>query len=213
MCVVRMWQMCAALTMLDLRGSKSEHAKELRGNRVTASGGKLLARSLEVNNTITVLDMRWNALGVTGAEALAAALRSNSTLTTVRVCGNALGDAGVSALADALVVNRSVQEWTASDNAIHCAGGVAVFRMLKTNVTLRTVNIQNRFLRGAEAGRALVDMLGTNRSLEQLDAGGMNVWGDVTPAVWKAVDAAIAIKAAVGRRFTFVDSSFFSCRV
>jgi hypothetical protein len=60
----------------------------LRNNRIGPEGIAHIAKMLEVNRTISRLDLRWNEIGATGANALLNALSRNRTIAQLELSGN-----------------------------------------------------------------------------------------------------------------------------
>ena len=71
-------------------------------------GASALAVALQVNNTLTQLNLSGNNVGDEGATALAIALQENTTLTQLILSANSIRGVGASALATALSVNASL---------------------------------------------------------------------------------------------------------
>jgi len=66
----------------------------------------ILAEALELNSTITTLNLWGSRIGIEGAKALAKALKKNSTLTTLNLGGNEMGKEGTQAIAAALPYSK-----------------------------------------------------------------------------------------------------------
>mgnify|MGYP001400576280 CR=1 FL=1 len=73
------------------------------GAEIGDSSISALAKALEVNTTLTTLNLEANEVGDGGATALAEALKTNTTLTQLDLRGNSLGDESGMLLAEALV--------------------------------------------------------------------------------------------------------------
>ena len=85
-------------------------------NRIRAEGAAALAKALDVNATITCIDIRSNRIGDKGAAALAKALEVNASITNINLAENEIGDDGAAALAKALEVNTSITKTDLSCN-------------------------------------------------------------------------------------------------
>ena len=76
-------------------------------NEIGAEGAAALAKALEVNASITNIDLDYNKIGADGAAALAKALEVNASITNIDLNSNQIGD-GAAALAKALEVNKNI---------------------------------------------------------------------------------------------------------
>jgi len=90
----------------------------LRNNDITDDGAKALAKFMETNAKIKILDLSDNEIGDEGAAALAAMLEKNTTLTDLDLFHNAIKHAGGKALAAALKKTNSLKDFDVSANDI-----------------------------------------------------------------------------------------------
>merc|ERR1712137_952357 len=73
--------------------------------RIGADGARALAGALELNTSVTTLDLWDNNIGADGARALAGALERNTSVTTLHLLMNDIGADGARALAGVLERN------------------------------------------------------------------------------------------------------------
>jgi hypothetical protein len=65
-------------------------------NQIGAEGASLLANALEVNTSVTAIEIGLNGIGVEGASVLADALKLNEAVTIIALGWNQIGDNGAS---------------------------------------------------------------------------------------------------------------------
>ena len=75
---------------------------------IRSEGVKPLAKALEVNASLTSLDLGWNQISPEGGTAVAEALKVNASLTSLDIYDTQIGNEGAKSLADALRVNASL---------------------------------------------------------------------------------------------------------
>ena len=78
-------------------------------NNIGDPGAIAIAKALEVNASMTSLDLRWNQIGDAGAAAIANAIAVNASVTYLGLSSNKIGDPGAIAIAKALEVNASLK--------------------------------------------------------------------------------------------------------
>ena len=66
-------------------------------NEIGAQGAAALAKALEVNASITTIDVASNKIGADGAAALAKALEVNASITNINLGDNQIGADGATA--------------------------------------------------------------------------------------------------------------------
>ena len=132
------------------------------------SGAAVLAHTLEVNSTLTLLNLFDNNIGDSGAAALAKGLEMNSTLTQLVLLDNEIGDWGSAALARALQINATVTELYLSFNKICDRGATALAKAMEINSTLTRLDLSSNEI-GDSGGTALAKAMEINSTLTQLD--------------------------------------------
>jgi len=68
-----------------------------------------IAKALETNKTLRILELSFNRIGPEGATAISKALEMNNTIHTLRLSGNDLELEGVAAIVKVLETNKSLQ--------------------------------------------------------------------------------------------------------
>ena len=124
-------------------------------------GVESLARGLAVNKSLQELNISHNRFGDYGIAHIATALLTNTTLRTLNISCCGMSDVGVELLVRALAVNRSLEELDIKSNKI---SGNGIAYLLK-NTALKTLHI-NISDDGAES---LARALAENVPLEKLD--------------------------------------------
>ena len=132
-------------------------------------GSAALAKALEINSSLQVLEIRDNEIGEIGAIALAKALETNSSLQALDMGDNAIGDTGAIALAKALEKNSSLRTLVMGDNDIGDAGAVALAKALEINHTLQSLEIIGLSKIGEIGAIALANALEKNYTLFSLN--------------------------------------------
>ncbi|KDO32962.1 hypothetical protein SPRG_02654 [Saprolegnia parasitica CBS 223.65] len=146
-------------SVVDLRLSRNrigeaENLNVVQPNLVT--GGEAIGNMLNVNLTLTHLDLAWNLLRLASGVTLANALRLNYNLYEINVAYNALGDAGAMAFGQSLEVNKSLRVLNLSYNNIRCKGASVIASTLsRTNATLHKLILDGNNI-GKEGGRILM---------------------------------------------------------
>jgi Ran GTPase-activating protein (RanGAP) involved in mRNA processing and transport len=109
---------------------------DLDDNRIGAEGASEFAEALKVNTSLMDISLSWNDIGAEGVLALADALKVNTSVTNINLSKNGIGDDGASALADALKVNTSVTTIDLDDDEI-VSDDAKVDELIARNVRLR----------------------------------------------------------------------------
>jgi len=104
-------------------GSLGSRARLGSLGAIGVEGAQALAEILEVNTTVTDINLGCNDIGAGGAQALAEMLKVNSTVTTINLEMNGIGDDGAQALAEMFKFNTTVTDINLGGNNI-CAEGV-----------------------------------------------------------------------------------------
>jgi hypothetical protein len=124
---------------------------------------------IQVNKTLTVLNLLGNRIGDDGAVSLAAALRSNRSLLQLLLTNNAIGAAGAHAIGEALAANHTsaVHTISLSNNKLGHVGALKLCEALApapAGRALKTLSLRSNEL-GDDGAKACAMMLSSNRAL------------------------------------------------
>lgn len=132
------------------------------------SGASALASGLQVNCTLTCLNLQHNAIGDAGAAAIAEALQLNCTLTQLNIKDNRVGDSGAEALGRALKSNGTLKHLNLECNNISDLGAVAIAKALQSSgIQLTCLLLGSNNIRCSGA-TAIAEALQSNSSLTRL---------------------------------------------
>ncbi|XP_025772669.1 NLR family CARD domain-containing protein 3 [Puma concolor] len=146
----------------------------LQWNFIQAGAAKALGQALQLNRSLTSLDLQENAIGDEGASALASALKANTALTALYLQVASIGARGAQALGDALAVNRTLEILDLRGNAIGVAGAKALANALKVNSSLRRLNLQENSL-GMDGVICVATALSGNHGLQHINLQGNHI--------------------------------------
>ena len=136
---------------------------------VFPTGGSALARALQLNCTLTDLDLELNAIGASGAATFGEALQTNSTLIQLNLRGNKIGEKGAVALGKAMQSNCTLTHLNLRSNYINSNEGIAaIARALQSSCgrLTRLDLCQNDIT--CSGATAIAEALHTNSSLTHL---------------------------------------------
>ena len=136
---------------------------------VFPTGGSALARALQLNCTLTDLDLELNAIGASGAATFGEALQTNSTLIRLNLRGNKVGEKGAVALGKAMQSNCTLTHLNLRSNNINSNEGIAaIARALQSSCgrLTRLDLCQNNIT--CSGATAIAEALHTNSSLTHL---------------------------------------------
>ena len=151
---------------LQVNGTLTE--LELSGFGGGGDAAKLLFEALKMNTTLHRLKLRGSVIGTADACSLASSLNVNRSLTTLDLSDNEIGFSGVACLAEALKVNISLAKLNLSGNNIGDLAAVALSESLKSNTTVTSLDLSRNGI-GEYGVRSLVELLAVNASLMILD--------------------------------------------
>jgi Ran GTPase-activating protein (RanGAP) involved in mRNA processing and transport len=115
-------------------------------------------QALQLNTTLTVLNLSWNRLGSSSGVMLGNALEGNHTLEVLNVAYNAISDSGAQALGRALRHNKGLRALDISYNDITWRGAIVLAQALEWNDHLRDLQLNGNSI-GAQGGRCLMRSL------------------------------------------------------
>jgi hypothetical protein len=128
-----------------------------------------LASALQVNHTLTSLDLSGCLIGDNGAAFLAGALGGHATLTSLILNSNMIGEVGAASLATALTRNNTLTSLALYSNSIGATGAASLARVLQQhNSTLSSLNLRGNAMIGAAGAAFLADALHHNTTLTSL---------------------------------------------
>ena len=168
----------AVTTLLDNNNLTQVQTELLLSNQnIGNSEIRVLARALEKNLGVQVLDLSINQIGDEGAVVLAKALEKNQSLQKLNLWENQIGDVGTQALANALEKNKALQLLSLGKNCVGDRGASALASALGKNFVLGRLNLwENRI--GNNGAQALASGLQGNQVLQLLSLGNNEI-GDV----------------------------------
>ncbi|KAJ3131220.1 hypothetical protein HK100_006628 [Physocladia obscura] len=105
------------------------------------SGGAQLGRSLQINRTLTNLNLSNNRIGLAGASEISEMLGFNGTLRNLNLKGNNFGDKEAIILADGLKQNSALRVLDLSYNKIGDLGALALGTGILQNDGLKELNL------------------------------------------------------------------------
>eukprot|EP00808_Paulinella_micropora_P024954 g21900.t1 len=114
---------------------------DLSSENLGAFGASAVAKGLQVNTALQVLNLYYNNVGPEGAAAIADMLKVNTCLATLILYGNDIGDAGATAIAKALQNNTALTNLDGIENK-------KALRIVETNRS-RGTELQELCSRGA----------------------------------------------------------------
>jgi len=124
----------------------------LNGNRINSEGVKALSEHLGNSERIFPdLNLARNQLGDEGAKEVGKFLKANPNITNVDLSGNKIGNKGVEALLSHFGPETGIVSLDLSNNEIGTEGGLEIEKYIRTNSTIRDVNLSgNKNLKGSE---------------------------------------------------------------
>ncbi|CAK0793558.1 unnamed protein product, partial [Prorocentrum cordatum] len=143
----------------------------LKGAKLDADSGKVVARALGRNSTIKDAVLSKNVIGVEGSKAMKEMLLQNRTLRSLLIDSNNLGPAGGKHMAEALEGNDTLHNLRIGWNGIGEESGSAVAEALSKNTCLRALNTECNEL-GRMGGEAFGSALRHNACLLALHIDG-----------------------------------------
>ena len=130
--------------------------------------GKVIAKALLTNQSLTFLDLTNNSIGNDGAIELAKVLQRNQAITEMKLWGNPIGKSGAEALSQAFRVDPIHAAYLRQAEAGELE---QAFRINKAEVSL---DLSNKGISNAGA-TAVAQALKENASVQTIDLGGNNI--------------------------------------
>ena len=190
-----------ALSILNVKGNTlGDKGKRALGEALKQSNVQfVICDEWSVTQETTRLDVSGKRLKPADAIMLGGVIHNNGVLTNLNICDNNIGQLVMpEGWSEVLKSDYSVMEYSHTDGRRQDQhpgkpdGVVALADALKTNRALVKLNLSRCWLRGADAGKAIGDMLATITSLKEIDLSGMG------PNGLASSDAEFAKALAVG---------------
>ncbi|KAH9108752.1 hypothetical protein AeMF1_016069 [Aphanomyces euteiches] len=165
-CVAFMVAFEANKSVVELRMSRNRIGEAENLNVVQpnfTTGGEALGNMLNVNLTLTTLDVSWNLLRLASGITLANSLKLNYNLYELTLAYNALGDAGAMAFGQALVINKTLRVLDLSFNNISTKGASVLASTVLRSHSLTTLTLDGNNI-GHQGGKVLMYSMVNNRS-------------------------------------------------
>ena len=135
-----------------------------------------LANILRVNKTLTSVDFLTNGIvSAHGVQQLADSLMDSKTLNDLLLSGNAWGNDTVRILAGYLKRSVSLSSFHLIDSDIGDAGATALAEVLRTNTTLKRMDLRKNPGIGNPSVMSLCEALKVNTTLSSLDLSGTGI--------------------------------------
>eukprot|EP00659_Diplonema_papillatum_P021611 gene21611-33253_t len=122
--------------------SETQLALDLGYRRLGAAGLARFSKQLNLNKSLTRIDLSCNLLQDSGAVIFFGAIAKLTAVQKVNLAGNMIGPPGAKALAECLMVNKTLEKLSLFHNEIGNAGAVAVAEALTVNRTLHSLNLR-----------------------------------------------------------------------
>ncbi|CAL1532646.1 unnamed protein product [Lymnaea stagnalis] len=163
---------------------------------------KGLAQGLAHNTFCRKLDLKGNNIRGSGTEALGKMLRQNKTLVSLCLEWNGMGmlDNSFSVFCDGLGSSTSLRALDLRNNQISHDSVGELAASLKRNVYLRALDLRWNNC-GLLGGRALLEMLQSNKTISRLELAGNNVPTDILKSIETAVQNNADRQAIVDENF------------
>ena len=167
----------------------------LRKNSITATDPDTaisLTKMLQVNKSLTHLDLSKNGLFDSGACCIFEGLQHNTALVNLSLHENTITatdrDTGRS-LTKMLKVNKSLTHLVLSWNGVLDLGAHCIFKGLQQNTTLVNLSLRNNGLTATDSdtARSLTKMLQVNKTLTHLDLSGNGLCDSGARCIFKGL--------------------------
>lgn|GEM_PF-6355845 len=137
----------------------TRHTMQFQDKKLYIERARGIGQLLQLNsNWCTVLSLRNKNVGSKGARVIMAALAQNNTITACDLGKNWLRVGGARHVAYMLKQNKALIKLDLTDCAIGYLAACFITSALKTNITLKNLNLRNNFM-GTVGWRELADVL------------------------------------------------------
>ena len=113
----------------------------ISGNTIDDEGVAHIAKALQTNTTMKVLDVAECDITDKGVESLSRALAASSSLEKLGISSNFLGDNGIAHIAIALQANTTMKVLHVADCGMSCKGAESLGRALTASSSLEELDI------------------------------------------------------------------------
>ncbi|KAL0239430.1 hypothetical protein GEMRC1_009538 [Eukaryota sp. GEM-RC1] len=161
-------------------------------NSIGDDGVRALSEALKANETVSNINLGGNLIGIEGARLFAEALKVNNAVTSIVIKNNFISDEGATALAEALKVNTSVKSINLSTNSIGDHGFIDLAEALKVNTTITSVNLSSNYV-GDLGTRALAEALKVNTTIKDIELDNNSIGDDGARALADALIENVAV--------------------
>ena len=152
----------------------------LEKNTITATNpdtARSITKILQVNNSLTHLNLSRNSLSDLGARCIFEGLQCNFTLVKLSLRDNGITSTNLdtaTSLTKMLQVNKSLTHLDLSGNNLYESGAFCIFEGLQRNTTLLNLSLEGNAITviDPDTARSLITMLQVNRTLTHLDLSG-----------------------------------------
>ena len=146
----------------------------LQDNDITATDpdtASSLTKMLQVNKSLTHLDLSRNSLSDSGAHCVYEGLQHNTALVNLSLHDNDIIAVTAKSLTRMLQVNKSLTHLDLSQNSISDSGARCIYEGLQQNTALVNLLLHDNDITANDPGtaRSLTKMLQVNKSLTHLD--------------------------------------------
>ncbi|ETV96818.1 hypothetical protein, variant [Aphanomyces invadans] len=149
------------LRMSRNRIGEAENLNVVQPDFVT--GGEAIGGMLNVNLTLTQLDVSWNLLRLASGVTLANSLKLNYNLFELNLAYNALGDAGAMAFGQSLCINKTLRLLDMSYNNVGTKGASVLASTVSRSRTISSLVLDGNNI-GQPGGKVLMYAMVHNRT-------------------------------------------------
>lgn len=149
-----------------IKNTKAIKELDLSGKELEDSGGKVIGKALEDNDSITHLNLSNTSLREESSQVIVTALEDNSTLRYLNLNNNRIGTEATKTLARILKMNMTLRHLELKNTLLLSNGLEAIGELLKFNKTIETLELQGSCQ--GNSIEALAEALKTNAGLKYL---------------------------------------------
>jgi len=151
-----------------LEKNKNLEILNLRFCDIGANGVPVLAKALEKNGKLNKLDLGFNSIGLEGLAIILKTLEKAPSLKILDVSGNNIGPEAGKLIAGVLKANTTLSQLELTHNNLGSDGAVPILNALKNNSTLNILSLAENELDGHSA-KHIGSLLENNTSIHTLN--------------------------------------------